>query len=373
MEMEAITPAPVETSAQATSPEPNQVLQQKVEDFRQKPPRERTARFLAFGRRLIEEKREDTSIFDSDAKKTQAEKALSYDGEEVNKASSDALKGMLDSIDQIPGEEAEGTRDELRKYVRVQVGDEEQLLTLDEWKEKLSRVTPDEAAALESQALYGFVFPENAMQTAQTDQEARASKPKTIVDTVIADYIGKIREEIDKLRGENKDVKSLERLVRTLENLGQKPNGKLAILTKQFAIQAIGNASGIDKGRDLWEAQLSVGQQLPEALRELQEHFYAMGITPDEFKEIQQNGLTAVEALIKSGRLMNDEGLLKEIFGDALEGTSIDELLKGTNLTPEQEELLRRYGKKGGLGVLLLLLLSTMGVDQVIKDLTGGR
>lgn len=198
-------------------------------------------------------------------------------------------------------------------------------------------------------------------------------KSHGIVDRVIAQQIEAIEKEIAELKAGDINAKRLKKLVADLK-LAQTGEGEWGVVLKMFGIKSLLNEKSFAEVEGLDEASQAIMPAFREAWEKILTYLEERGISMEEYNKLRgEGGVNGIEVLLKSGRLFKDNSLENKLFGKEMDEKELTKLMKETNLTPEQEELLRRVGKKGGLGILLLLLLSTMGVGEVMKDLTGGR
>ena len=178
-------------------PESSSDLGARLESFRKLPPRDQTSRWLGAGIGIIREKL--SSGFFNEETRPQADKAMLYQGGDVNPDSSESLRATLHCLKAIGGDEAFETRGNIAKYVSIKF--EEKFYSLDEWQEKLAQATPEERTRLESEGLYGFVFPEESEKAeAEATQLAQEKSPEDrIITEQLSLFEGRIKKVLQKI------------------------------------------------------------------------------------------------------------------------------------------------------------------------------
>lgn len=382
-EFKATPPAPTTPpTAVAVAERPNTSLTPDVasEVVAARPPRERAAHAITGAQNVIKVKY-DGGFFDTDDKlglKEPAEWAILYEGGEVTPEVSGSLKGMVDSLDAIGGEVAQGIRARLTESMRVKVGEGEdaRFLTHEEWKAKLEQADAGERPLLEAQGLYGFVF----SQEDEFQARRRAENLRTPEGRVILRHISQIEEEITQLRGnahrsveENSNLAKAEELLEILRQ-GERANGEIGIILKARALLEIGRAGRADE--ELMDARLNMGAKIKQAEGKLSDYLRGSGMPEADIARIFHGGdaMSALENLFKSETFKVDKDFVKLVFGkDALATDAELTSLLGNSLTPDQIAWLEKYGKDIKSGLLLLLIILWEGVSKTFGDLTTGR
>lgn len=348
-DVSSFAPAPEAENEQNPSTEEQVVNLQTPEEaeLSKMSPRERAGGALRGGVEEIIRKAYDDGFF-SEPGKEEAKK----DAEAILKAAdegdldSDGLKLYFKTLKAIGGETADQVGEIAAEHLRVKAGTD--LLTKEEWQEKLEQATPEERTRLESEGLYGFVFPEEP------------AREKSAEDEVFGRELQKLEERRNKLKPG--------------ESLSQEDGETLMSL--RFALQATGDAGVVLKGMTLErlrelvklrgsmvlgleEAVKSIESKMPQAESNFLGAFHESGATKEEaamylnalkkgkLPEMLQNKTLPPEKL---------KGLSELIFGKELSKKDIGELL----------EVSKKKGLKDWL--LLTFFLAAIGPMEFGKE-----
>lgn len=335
-------------------------------DLASKP--ERVSAFFTVATRRIREK-EENGAFDSNKElKEKAKLAGSFKGStEVTREASDSVKATIEVLEAVKTEDPEMQRilDETVPNLRIKVVNEDgtdNRYTLEEWRQKLEASTPEERARFESEGLYGFQFPKE-----KTQESVGPAREKSTGE-VIAVQALQLEAEIVAAKAEGKNTNNQKQLLTTLR-LAEQANGEVGVLLKAKALQDL-KASGVGGLEELIQR---VEGQRPGAEQRLMEHLKASGLSEEEIASfVGLTGKEGLDKMIAKGAISGIEGLDKLIFGRELSEEELDKILDN-HLGPEEKKSYLGYGKKTGLALLLLLLLSGMGMSKITEDLGGGR
>lgn len=346
--MEGIEPT---VSVSSRAPESPNDLHVMVEKFRELSPRDQTSRWLGAGEEII--KKNLSAGFFNEETKPQADKAILYQGGDVNPDSSESLRATLHCLKAIGGDEAVETRDNIAKYVSIKF--EEKFYSPDEWQEKLAQATPEEKARLEGEGLYGFVFPEESKKAeAETTQSVEGKSPEDrIITKQLSLLEGKIKTVLQK---GGRPTEEQQQLIGALR-LAKEAKGEAGVLIKEKALREL-KQSGVFGLENTIE---SLSEEVSIARDKLFSNLKGQGWSEggiNGFIEAVRTG--NVEGMIREGKFPEAKGLDKLFFGRELKDEELQRLLD-----PEKK---KNWPRNALLFALLISAITSVTlVEQVGK------
>jgi hypothetical protein len=316
-----------------------------VEKLRTSSPQDQTSHWLGAGIEIIQEKQR-LGFFNEETK-PQADKAILYQGGDVNTDSSESLRATLHCLNLIGGDEANKTYGKITQYLNVQY--DKNLYSPDEWQEKLAQATPEEKVRLESEGLFGFVFPEEDEKSgAETTQSAKEELP---VDKIITEKLSFLEKKGRLTEGEQQLIGKL--------RLAKEARGEAGVLIKASALRDLKTSGvvGLDNEIENLEGQALI------ASNKLTEHLKEQGWSEDNIKGfIDGVSQGNIENMIKEGKFPKVEGLDRLFFGRELNDEELQRLLD-----PEKK---KKWSKDA---LLIVLLMSAMSSFTFVQEVSKTR
>lgn len=336
-------------------------------------PKEEAANRLREAKGIIAENLKNGAFDKNPQKKDQAQTAIEYTGTDQpsDQETTKGIKAMVGSLEELRAIDtrAEQSYLEFLKYITVQSGegDNVEFYSLQGWKKKLDAIQNDTSLSeedrshkiesLETKARYGFLLQKEGIQT--------EGQQKSAEDRLIDDSIGKIKEEIESLRASGQDLRGKDALLAHLE-LANNAKGELGIFFKTEAFREL-KTSGIERinGEEIDRELEELNPRLKRAEDTLRAHLERCSISKDQQKQLMDIVQTGdIEKLITNEHFDKIKGLDQLIFGKEM---SESELMKLLSTREKALHLLRGYGKKGLMGILLALLLGAVQAADLAK------
>lgn len=330
-----------------------------AKELNKMPRREFTSRALSASQDRIKQKL-NSGFFDGDTDdkkkaKDAAESAVLYEGGEVNDNSSQGLQGIVDSLKTMGEKKDLGLRKVLTDKIKVKVGegDSEELLTFDQWEQKLQdpALSAEERAKLEK-GLLGFDFSED-------DAAREAAKPKT-PEQIIAVGEEAVRAKIQEKKEKGESIKGEETMLAYLA-IASKAEGEWESLLKRGALVGLKKGGYEVEGLDATMNQTNTKDYDP-----LVDDLGVMMLKTGRFTKEQVEG--NVLSIKKNGLGLEDVRMLSKVLPleQLVFGKSFDEI----EFTPEQKTLIDKYFPKdkekgGGFWQVFLILAYTFGEGMI--------
>lgn len=309
-------------------------------------------------------------------KDTKAQTALLYQGTEGSstKEASIQLQAMIASVREIAGKDpqAQELSDYFAEKIKVFNLADGQIYSLSEWEKQLSAIQNNDSLSedekesktkeLEEKAFRGFLL--------QKETETQ-EQPKLQADSLIADQIIRITQEIEQSKGKGENTGERESVLESLK-LAKQADGDVGIFFKADVLQRL-KASGVeDVNRgEIDRALEELNPRLKKAEDTFRTHLEKYGISAEQQKQIVDIVQTAdIEKLITNEYFNKIKDLDQLIFGKKITGQELLEMLSSQE---KAMYLLTKYGKKGLWGILLMLLLGAVQTADFAKGEFGAR
>lgn len=342
-----------------------QVADQARETVNALPARERAGRAIGAAVKLVADRFSEGLLDDKGEEIREAAQASQlYQAGEVTPETSNGLRGLMTVL---KAGDDETSRDLAARIsqgylVKIREGENEQFLTREQWEAEMARTDLSDADREKlANGLHGHSFPSENQQAAQAEE----AKPPLTEDVVIATQISTLERQIAEAKARGEDTGRKEGILVTLR-LASQANGEVGVLLKVKALQDL-KASGVAGLDDSLQA---LGERVPAAQQKLIEYLSVQGVSEsDIIAACGLGGRSGLDRLITQGILDKVEGLDELVFGKELTKEDLGDLLDTTDLIlQEKQDLLKKYGKKAGFGLLLLILSTTFGAVDFGKQ-----
>ncbi len=334
-------PQPAEVVSKAISPEAS----------KEASPREKAQIAITSGADIITEKK-NNGFFNTPDKVDAKRNAENFLGQVETKAlNSDGLKAFFISMDSVGGEEAGEIIKAASENMQVKVGS--QMLTLDKWKDELSKArNPDgsqtDAQKIQEQELqngvWGYSFPETTEKPAEN---VNIPKEKSPEDQVISDSIDSFEAKIKRAKEQGISSEELEETL-VLLKLAEEAEGDAGVIIKSEALKSL---LADYKMEGIGEIIDGLEERKQPALDKI---VSLMGEDKgQEFIAAVKEG--KLEDLIREGKLFKVEGMRELLFGQGFTEKDLKEIVSPDN---------KKKWKSGLLLALMIMMVGSVTVGQ---------
>lgn len=307
----------------------------------------------------------------------EAKIALSYEGTGgvSTKDTSLQIQAMIASIREIAEKDpqAQELNDYFTEKIKVFDSADGQTYSLGEWEDKLSAIQNDDFLSedkkeskikeLEEKAFRGFLL--------QKEEAKTQEQPKVQADKLIEDQIIRITQEIEQSKGKGENTDERESILDGLK-FAKQADGDVGIFFKADVLQRLktSGVEGVNRG-EIDRALEELNPDFGRAQDTLRTHLEKCGISRKQQMDIMDIVQTGdIEKLITNEYFNKIKNLDQLIFGKEI---TEQKLLQILSRQEKAMYLLKKYGKKGLWGILLVLFVGAVQTTDFAKGEFGVR